>query len=138
MARSLRRLGAILLEQVVSIGLLGLVLLLVAAMTAQTGRGGRTGRARYDANCVVQSTLEHYQAVSPSLLPLGPLPDISGQLSDGTPYLIELETYSLGGSGIATGLSDDDLRGLRVRLSWGDNSGSHQALAEGLLTRIPR
>ncbi len=132
------RRGGLLLEQVVAIGLLGFVLLMAAAMIAQTGRGGRQARMSYEATTIANNILETYQTHSVSLLPLGTLTPIQGQLSDGTPYTADLETYSLAGTPMAAGLTDDDLKGMRVELTWVDDGGSHQARCEGLLVRIPR
>lgn len=130
--------GALLLEQVVCIGLLGIVLLIAAAATIQVGRGGRAAQRSYEAHTIAQNLLETHQAGSVSLLSIGALPPVDDEFSDGTPYTANLDVYGLGGVGIASGLSDDDIKGLRVTLVWSDINGSHEARCEGLLARLPR
>ncbi|MBI3925223.1 MAG: hypothetical protein HY319_06755 [Armatimonadetes bacterium] len=136
--RTARTRGALLLEQVISIGLLGAMLLMVAAATIQTGRGGRAAQRSYQGRVVAQNLLETQQSGSVSLLSIGVLPPIEDQFSDGTPYTATVEIYGLGGVGAASGLSDDDIKGLRVTVVWSDVNGSHQARCEGLLARLPR
>jgi len=128
----------LLLEQIVTIGLVGMLLLMVAAATIQTGRGGKSGRLDYEASNVAQNLLETYQARSVSLLPLGRQPAISGRLPGGTDYTAIVELLSEGGAGIAAGLTDNDIKRIRVSVAWMDTTGLHTKQAEGVLVRIAR
>lgn len=130
--------GAFLLEQMVSIGLLGLLLVMVAAVTVQNGRGGRSAQRGYEGQVIAQNLLETHKAGAVSLLPLGTLPAVTGRFTDQTPYTATTEVYSLGGAGFASGLTDNDLKGVRVTVTWRDVTGTRQARCEGLLARLPR
>ena len=132
------RRGALLLEQVLSVGPLALVLLMAAMATLQSGRGSRAAQRGYEAQAVAQNLLEAQLARSVSLLPVETLPAVAGRLSDDTPYAAALEVYSVAGSAEASGLSDDDIKGLRVRVGWNDSEGSHEARCESLLLRLPK
>lgn len=132
------RRGVLLLEQVLSVGLLTVVLLMAAAGTIQSGRGSRSAQRGYEAQAIAQNLLEAQQARSVSLLPIGPMPRVTGTLSDNTPYAAELEVYGLNGRDSASGLTDDDIKGLRVRVTWTDVEGQHEARCESLLARLPQ
>lgn len=128
----------LLLEQVLSVGMLGLLLLVVAAMTIQTGRGNRMSKLTYEASCVAQNVLEKQLARSVSLIPLGPQAAVQDKFSDESPYTLSLEAYSLGGTGIAAGLSDDEIKRLKVSVRWVDQAGSHVSRCEGIAVKLPR
>lgn len=133
-----RQRGVLLLEQVLSVGLLALVLLMAALGTIQSGRGSRTAQRSSEAQAIAQSLLETCDARSVSLLPVETLPTVAGTLSDGTPYAAALEVYLLAGNADASGLDDDDIKGLRVCVAWNDSEGRHEARCESLLFRMPR
>ncbi len=122
-------------EQVVAVGLLGLLLLVVAAMLVQTRRGGVQNRRMYEATCLSKDLLEKQLAKSVYDLPLGPQATISGQLQDKIIYGAVVEGYSLAGPG---GLTDQDLKGIRVTVTWSDSLGAHSAKSEAILSRIPK
>jgi hypothetical protein len=126
------------LEQVVAIGLLGILLCMVAAQVVQTGRGGKAGRHAYEGSTIAQNLLETNQAKSVTLLDMGLWDPVTGSFSDATPYSAQIEVYSMNGSGPAAGLSDDEIRGMRVTVSWQDSNGSHQARSEGVLVKMAR
>ncbi len=130
--------GAFLLEQMVSIGLLGVLLVMVAAVTVQTGRSGRTAQRGYEGQVVAQNLMETHRAGAMSLLSIGSLAPVNGRFTDQTPYTATTEVYSLGGGGFATGLTENDLKGLRVTVTWRDDTGTRQARCESLLARLPR
>lgn len=130
--------GAFLLEQMVSIGLLGVLLVMVAAVTVQTGRSGRTAQRGYEGQVIAQNLLETHRAGAVSLLSMGSLPPVNGRFSDETPYTATTEVYGLGGAGFATGLTDNELKGVRVTVTWRDVTGTRQARCESLLARLPR
>ena len=132
------RRGAILLEQVVAIGLLGLALLMVAASLAQSARSGRALQHGYEAQVLAQNLLEKQRAGSVSLMSVGSGPPVTGQFSDGTSYTATLSVYGPSGLAGAAGLGDADLKGLKVTVRWNDVTGSRQASCESLLARLPR
>ena len=134
----MRRRGAFLLEQVVTIGMLGLLLLVVASSIIQTGRGGAQSQKIFEAECVAHNLLESQMTRAVSLVPLTPQIPVDGKFRDDTPYQSLVQGYSLGGAGAATGLSDSEIRGVRVTVSWKDQSGQHQAQCEGCVVRIPQ
>lgn len=130
--------GSLLLEQVVAIGLIGMLLLMVAAMTTQTARGSKGARMDYEAHNIGRALLEGYQARGVDLLSIGLQPQVTGQLSNGVPYTADVLLYSGGGAGIVAGLSDNDIKGIRVTVRWKDINGNHQDQIEGALIRIAR
>ena len=130
--------GSLLLEQVVAIGLVGMLLLMVAAMTVQTGRGSKAARMDYEARNIARAQMEQYQARAVDLMTIGAQPTVNGELSNGVPYTADVLLYSAGGAGIAAGLVDDDLKGIRVTVEWRDANGDHQEQVEGALIRIAR
>ena len=75
-------------------------------------------------------------ASSVSDLPVGLHPVKTGRLDAGADYTAELEVYSLNGSGAAVGLTDKEIKRLRVTVHWADDHGPHQCQAE--LCQAPR
>jgi len=136
--RGVKSQGFSLAETVITIALLGLILVAVAAMSVQTQRGGVANRRMFEANCLAQDLLERQMAQSVYDLALGAQAPLSGYLQDQTPYRAVVEVYSLGGSGPATGLSDQEVKRVRVAVSWQDRIGPHSAQAESVLARIPK
>lgn len=125
-------------ETVITIALLGLILVAVAAMSVQTQRGGVANRRMFEANCLAQDLLEKQMAQSVYDLALGAQAPLSGYLQDQTPYRAVVEVYSLGSTGPANGLSDQEIKRVRVAVTWQDKIGSHTAQAESVLARIPK
>jgi hypothetical protein len=68
----------------------------------------------------------------------GPLPPVLTAFADGTSYRAILEVYGVAGSGDTIGLTDSDLRRLRVTVHWRDAGGPHHTSAETYLARLPR
>ncbi len=115
------------------------MLMMVAATTVQMGRGSKGARLDYEARNIARSLLESYQARAVDLLTLGPqTPPVTGEMSNGASYTATVDLYSLGGGGIYFGLNNNDIKGIRVTVSWTDSNGSHQEQVEGNLIRIAR
>lgn len=130
--------GVFLLECVLAIGMLGLMLLVVAFTTVQTGRGSVHTRQAYEASCVAQNMLERQLARAVSLVPLGAQPAVNGKLQDDTPYQAVVTCYSLNGAGAATGLTDAEIRGVRVTVTWKDLVGARTTSCEGYVVKLAR
>lgn len=132
------RRGSLLLEQVVAIGLIGMLLLMVAAMTVQTGRGSKASRMDYEARNIARTQMEQYQARAVDLMTVGAQPAVIGELSNGIPYSVDVILYSASGASVAAGLTDDEIKGIRVTVKWRDANGNHQEQVEGALIRLAR
>lgn len=133
------RRASTLAEVVIAIGLMGGLLLVLAAMAVQSQRGGRHLRARVEARSIAESLLEQQMGLDIKSLPATPRALPMGQLRDGTPYQATLESFSLDtSSGPAQGLTDGDIRGIRVQLTWNDNLGTQRVTCESYLARVPQ
>ncbi len=69
---------------------------------------------------------------------VGAQPTVTGELSNGIPYTTDVLLYSGGGVGAMAGLTDDELKGIRVTVKWRDANGNHQEQVEGALIRLAR
>jgi hypothetical protein len=134
----MRRRGSLLLEQVVTIGLVGMLLMMVAAMTIQTGRGSKSSRLDFEAKNIGKSVLESYQARAVDLLSVGTEPPLTGQFSNGIEYTATAVLADKGGTGIYAGLTPNEIKGILVTVTWVDANGSHNEQVEGVLVRIAR
>lgn len=130
--------GFSLLEQVLALGLLGIILLAVAAMSVQAKRGGVANRHLLEASALAKDLLEVQMARSVSDMPLGSLASFGGQMQDRTAYQADVETYSLGGSGPAVGLSDSEIKRIRATVRWRESTGPRTAVAETILAKLPK
>ena len=111
---------------------------MMAMQIVQTGRAGKAGRHAYQASTLAQSLLEKEQAKSVTLLPMGAWAPTTGVFSDSVPYTAQIEVFSMGGVGPASGLDDTEIRRMKVTVTWDDSNGSHQAFAEGIMVKIAR
>ena len=111
---------------------------MVAATQVRTGQGARKHQRAYEAANVANNRLEEQLTKAVDRIPLGAQPAQSGQFQDGSPYSWCLEGYSLAGQGPAAGLTDSDIRGVRIRVIWNDPQGLQSAQAEGYVVRIPQ
>ncbi len=127
-----------LLEQVLSLGLVAMLLLMIAATTVQTSRASKSSRLRYEARNVARSLMEQYQARSVSLLAVGNEPAVHAQFSNGHPYLANVRLSSCGSSGSFAGLSDQEVKRIDVTVSWSDSQGNQQEMLSGLLVKVAR
>jgi hypothetical protein len=127
----------LLFEQVLSIGLIGIIILFAGLAIAQSIKAHRKSNLTFEAQNLAEDTVESYQALGLSSLPAGPVA-LEGTFSDQTPYRTEVTFYSLPDSGPSTGLTDEDIRGVRVSVTWSDRSGQHVVKSESLVVRIQR
>lgn len=130
--------GSVLLEQVLSLGLVAMLLLMIAATTVQTSRASKSSRLRYEARNAARSLVEQYQARSVSLLVVGNEPPVNGQFSNGHPYTANVRLSSCGGSGSFAGLSDQEVKRIDVTVTWRDNQGNQQELLSAILVKVAR
>jgi hypothetical protein len=123
----------------VALGLLALILLAVAAMSVQAKRGGVSHRHMLEASNLAQDLLEVQLARSVYDMPVGVLASIAGQLQDQTAYQADVESYSLVGAGPAyVGLTDQDIKRVRVSVRWRDLTGVRLTQAESVLARLAK
>lgn len=132
----LRTRASSLLELVVGIGILGLLLVVMAQLQVSTFRGGQQSRLHTEACEVAQNVLEQKLAGPFEALDLSPQPPNNGEFRNHLAYQVWVQPYSLGGTGPATGLSDDRIKGLRVTLRWTDQYGSHEVINESYKLKI--
>lgn len=130
--------GSVLLEQVLSLGLVAVLLLMIAATTVQTSRASKASRLRYEARNAARSLMESYQARSASLLSIGTEPVITGQFSSGDPYDATVVLSSGGGAGCFAGLSDQEIKRIEVTVSWRDAQGVQREQLSGVLVKVAR
>lgn len=127
-----------LLEQVLCLGLAGLLLLLVAGTTIQIGRASQTAQLRFEARQLAASALARCRTRALEHLPLGQAPVERGELSHGAEVRTTVEVTSLDPPLAALGLTDQEIRAVRVTVEWRDSAGEHQERAEGFVVRMVR
>ena len=127
-----------LLEQVLSLGLVAVLLLLIAATTVQTSRSSKSSRLRYEARNMARGLMEGSQARSVSLLSVGTEPAIAGQFTSGDPYAATVVLSSGGGAGCFAGLSDQELKRIDVTITWRDAQGAQTEHLSGVLVKVAR
>lgn len=130
--------GSMLLEQVVSIGLVAILLLVVAFTIVRTQRSSQAGKVRFEANMLAQNTLEAEQAQGISARNLGHLPLLQGRFSNDLIYQVDRELFTVLGQPATTGLTDQEIKGIRVTVTWRDLSGAQKAQAEGIAVKVAR
>lgn len=118
--------------------MIAMMLLMVAAMTTQTARGSKGALVDYEAHNIARTLMEGYQSRAVDLMTLGPQPPVTGKFTNGVDYTADVLLYSGGGGGVVAGLTDDDIKGIRVTVHWKDINGNHQDQIEGALIRIAR
>ena len=128
----------LLFEQVLSIGLIGIIILFAGLTIAQSIRANRNSNLFFEAQNRAEDILDSYQARDIDSLALGVEPVVEGVFSDETSYKVQVNVYSLAGSGPSSGLTDNDIKGVTVLLEWSDRSGRHEVKSEGLVVRIQR
>jgi uncharacterized membrane protein len=132
------RKGASLVEMVLAIALFGALVLTIALFVIKIRQSGSVNRRMLQASCIAQSQLEKQLALSVEKAAIGKLPPIKGEFSDGNPCETVVEYYSLGGTGVAAGLSDSEIKGIRVTVTWIDSIGNHECHTESYVSKIPR
>jgi shikimate kinase len=92
-----------------------------------------------EASNLAQDLLEVQLARSVYDMPVGVLASIAGQLQDQTAYQADVESYSLVGAGPAyVGLTDQDIKRVRVSVRWRDLTGVRLTQAESVLARLAK
>ncbi|MFN8605968.1 MAG: hypothetical protein U0931_00440 [Vulcanimicrobiota bacterium] len=125
-------------ELVVTLGILAIVLLVVTAMAVKSHQSGRSTRNRTEANTVAQNRLELQLSRAIDHLTIGaPLVE-TGRFQDNTAYRCTVEATAVSPTGPTAGLSQQELRAIRVTVSWDDSHGTHQVQAESYLAKVQR
>ena len=126
------------IEQVVLLAFLALFLVVVARLLVSTRGLSRYAGRHMEAVTKAGDLIELTLARALSDVPLGlhqPLP--GGFFGDGQAYEVFMDVAGPPATSEFVGLTADDFRNVRITVVWKDQTGSHSAVAETYMAKVP-
>jgi hypothetical protein len=156
MIRSSRS-GSLLLEQIVTIGVLAIILVVTAVSMVQINKAQKQSQLTFEANTICKRILETELAKSVELHPLGPRSTVNSKFGQGNAYQLDVEIFGPPPE-VSTTIPDtrpappapqlpyvtgralgaNDIKGIRVSVKWNDAIGNHAVISEGFCINMTR